>query len=461
LSHLKSAIQAVQARPAAPIKLRAIPAVKAAAERLKLPEGAEQRRDGKNYDALAREFLNTLPSSYVLTSKQLREAAWCLWATNPALSEHPAALRAALDRIEASGRKPPGRALASSFMASFSPEKPGIAEASEVLSRLAEHLGRPWSELQREYRLFDWRNGPQRIARRSLDTRSSPTAVLTNGGLGALGSQSGYARVCAGLALKQIAEEPGLAAEERLALVKDLALDTRGKLVFDEHSPDVANALVLPFGDALPEKAIRDRYLALLLDLFKDPRLYEGRWARMPKAAEKVCRWLAEQSLRQFLDVVDQVALEHMWVHRRAFWEAVYREGLIAEAWVVFEQAGASAARAAFGKDVSFAMFDGGVQSGQAVLLLRIGRGIVAEWSHSGKCIIWNDAEAPEAPRLYKGRYRPFSLRSSLATDALDRSVFGVTHWPHEGPNSWQRKVAAKLHQMTGVRISPAGYEIR
>ena len=461
MSHLKKALRSLEARGLAPIKLSAVPAVTSAAERVPEPDGTGSPSEGKDYDALARAFLARMSTSKQFTSKELRDAAWCLWVTTPALAEHPLALRTTLDRIEGSERKAPGRALASSFIASFMPQRPGIPEASEVLARMAQRLGRPWAELQRELGLFHWRTGPGNVARRALDARTSPTAILRSGGLGALNSQSGYARTCADEALKQLALGATVPPEDRLSLVRNLALGPNGKPIFNEQGPLVADALVLPFGDALPEKHIRDRYLAVLLDLFKDPRLPGGRWSRMPKAAETVRRWLTEQSLRQFLDIVDEVAVERMWVFRRAFWEAVYQEDLISEAWVVFERSGASAARRAYGKDVSFATFDGSVQSGHAVLLLRIGRGVVAEWSHMGKCIIWNDAEAKDAPRLYQDRYSPHLLRAPLATDAIDRSVFAVTHWPHEGSNSWQRKVAAKLHQMTGVRISPSRYEIR
>src|SRR5690606_16101213 len=87
--------------------------------------------------------------------------------------------------------------------------------------------------------------------------------------------------------------------------------------------------------------------------------------------------WLTEQSLRQFLDIVDQTAVERMWKYRRAFWEAVYDGGLISEAWVAFGPLGARLARRAYGPDASFARLetDGKqVEQGHAVLLLKVGR---------------------------------------------------------------------------------------
>src|SRR5258706_2281895 len=96
----------------------------------------------------------------------------------------------------------------------------------------------------------------------------------------------------------------------------------------------------------------------------------------MREAATIVRRWLTKQSLRQFLEVVDQTADDRMWKHRRAFWGAVYDRGLISDAWVVFTPLGADVARRTFGKEISFATFDrGSVLKGQAVLLVPVSPG--------------------------------------------------------------------------------------
>ncbi|TIN43075.1 MAG: hypothetical protein E5Y10_05410 [Mesorhizobium sp.] len=460
MSYLNEAIQKLKARPLTSLKLRDVPAVAVAAERVSGIDGQAFRRDAKDYDEVAQTFLKRLRVALDVTTRELRDAAWCLWMTTPALSDHRDILESTLARIESCGRKPPGRALASSFLLAFEPDRNGIAEASATLRRIASRLGRPWAELHDQHDLFDWQAGPQNVGRQALTDGVSPTVVLQKGGLGALDSRSGFARACASETLLQLSVDTEIQADTRLKIVKSLTLDQRGGLIFEEHAPLVANALVLPFGGNMPAKQIRDQYLSLLLELFKDPRLPGSRWSRMPQAADIVRRWLTEQSLRQFLDIVDEVALERMWVYRRAFWEAVYRADLISEAWVVFDDAGSRAARRAFGKDVSFATFDGSVQTGHAVLLLRVGRGVVAEWSHNGKCNIWNDAEDRSAPKLYGRTYSPFNLRSN-GDLSLQRSTFAVSHMSHEGPGSWQRKVAAKLHQMTGVRLQPSDWERR
>lgn len=463
MSLLKDAIRSIGSRPLAPLRFPERTAVEAAAARL--PDGtSDGPRKGRNYDEIAGELLRRIGTGEVcpqLTSKEARDAAWCLWATTPALADHPGPLRCILNAVEAAPRQSPGRALAAAYMSAYAPDRAGIQEASAVLERLTARLGRPWTGLHDAYRLFHHREGPDRVARRALAERTSPTAVLRAGGLGALDGRSGFARACTGALLAEIARDAGSEPRDRLALVQRVALGPEGRLLFDEHAPLVADALTKPFRDALPEKDVRDAYLSVLLALFKDPRLYPGNWARMPEAADTVRRWLTEQSLRQFLDIVGRGIQDqqHMWAPRRRFWEAVYEAGLISQAWVVFEPAGQQLARRVFGRTASFGAF-GGVQAGQAVLLLQVGRGLVIEWSHTGRCIIYNDAEAARVPKLYRKEYDAFELRApDGATDNVGRSVFAVRHWPHEGQNSWQRKVAAKLHQMTGVRLRPEQFE--
>ncbi|MFL9828813.1 EH signature domain-containing protein [Rhodoplanes sp. SY1] len=179
----------------------------------------------------------------------------------------------------------------------------------------------------------------------------------------------------------------------------------------------------------------------------------------MRDAEAIVRRWLVRASLLQFLDVVEEKAEPGMWIPRRAFWEAVYKKDLIRDAWVVFDGGGAQRARRSFGNELRFATFSG-VTPGQAVLILAIGTGLVVEWSFSGKCIIWEQADARDAPRLYQPTYRPGDLRHRTATDDIDKPVFAISHMGSESYN-WQRKVAAKLTRMTGVRLTQADYAYR
>src|SRR5690606_18017512 len=101
------------------------------------------------------------------------------------------------------------------------------------------------------------------------------------------------------------------------------------------------------------------------------------------------------------------------------------------------------------------------IRAGHTVLFLKIGRGIVAEWSHVGACNIWSDADLSDAPKMYKRMYTAdeVQLTDSVGTE-LDSNRFRI--W-HRKPKRyvWQDKVAAKIQYMTGHRIPQSSYAVR
>ncbi|WP_316229209.1 EH signature domain-containing protein [Bradyrhizobium sp. SZCCHNR1070] len=463
MSGLKASIRTL--RTARLVNLAIPPIIRTAREADKIgpaESGSESPMPSKNYNLVAKGILEKVGASGELTRREARDAAWCLWETVPALASNRLAVTSLIKATETSGRRQPFRALASSYMASYAPDQSRIVEISAVLMRLARGMGRPWAPLQSDLNLFHVVEGPQNLARVAVERSISPTEVLSGYGLGAVNAQSGFAKFCIARALEQMRDGKEPRHEVRLQWVRTFALRDVRELLFQEHGPLVANALLLPFGDTTPQEATADKFLAILLRLFGDPRSQPAKWTGMREAAAIVRRWLTKQSLRQFLEVVDRTAVAKMWKHRRAFWSAVYDRGLISDAWVVFSPLGEDEARRTFGKEISFATFNGGsVENGQAVLLLRIGRGVVAEWSHSGKCIIWSDAEARGAPSLHSRTYQPSTLRAPVdAYSDLAGPVFAISHSRPEH-YFWQPKVAEKIHQMTGVRISQREYQVK
>jgi EH_Signature domain len=462
VSGLKASIRTLHTARLLDLQIPAIIRTAREADKIDLADsGSETPKPSKNYNLVAKAILEKVKATGELTRREARDAAWCLWETVPALASNGPTVTSLVKAAETSGRRQPFRALASSYMASYAPDRSRIAEISAVLMRLAGGMGKPWAPLQSDLNLFHVVEGPQNLARVAVERSVSPTEVLSGYGLGAVNAQSGFANFCIARALEQMRDGKEPRHEVRLQWVRTFALRDGRELLFQEHGPLVADALLLPFGDTTPEEGVTDKFLAILLRLFGDPRSQPAKWAGMREAAAIVRRWLTKQSLRQFLEVVDRTAVAKMWKHRRAFWSAVYDRGLISDAWVVFSPLGASEARRIFGKEISFATFDGGpVANGQAVLLLRVGRGVVAEWSHSGKCIIWSDAAASGAPSLHSRTYRPNDLRApDEASPDLRARVFALSHTSPEH-YSWQPKVAEKLHQMTGVRISQSQYQV-
>lgn len=463
MTPLREVAHKVSKAPLSPLRLPELPQIMAVAEQLATAgTAADGPAAGRDYDAIALDLLLRVKEGATLSARDLRDAAWSLWTTEPALAQYADILERILAGIANSRRRRPGRALASSYVASFGRERTGIEAVGRTLREIASRLGRPWEGLQREVNVFHEQNGPSRVATLAIEESVPPTQILRRHGLAALDAQSGFANACAAAVLQHCAEGRVPDPERRLDLVVSTSLTPDRKLYFPDHGPLVANALIRPFGDSEPDEEIQEKYLVVLLQLFGDPRLHPERWARMPEAEAVVRRWLTKQSLRQFLDVVDRVAIKRMWKYRRAFWEAVYDERVVSAAWVVFDPLGAAEARRAFGPEASFGQFRRGslIERGHSVLLLRIGAGVVADWSHNGKCNIWNNAEARGAPRLYQPTYKASELRiAGTVTDNLYEPTFTVVHGG-AATYHWQRKVADKIYQMTGVRVPQTKYRV-
>jgi hypothetical protein len=462
VSSFKASIRGVRTPRASTLPIPEVALTARSAEAIVSPEsGSEAPKPSIDYNVVAANLLAKAVATGELTRHEAREAAWCLWETDPALASSSEAIESLVKATDSSGTKQPFRTLASSYMTSYAPDRPAIDAISAVLVRHAHRMGKPWAPLQHDLNLFDFVEGPQNLARVAVERGTSPTEVLSAYGLGAVNAQSGFAKYCIAKALEQMRDGEEPRHDVRLQWVKTFALRNQRELLFQEHGPLVADALLIPFGDNDPAEDVADKFSEVLLRLFGDPRLQPSKWAPMRGSAAIVRRWLTKQSLTQFLEVVDRIAVDRMWKHRRAFWDAVYDQGLISDAWVVFGPKGADVARRAFGTEITFATFTGGiVATGHAVLLLRIGHGVVAEWSHNGRCIIWSDAEAAGAPALHAPSYDVAALRATnAATATLSGSVFAITHG-HSDSYHWQMRVAEKLQQMTGVLVAQSRYQV-
>jgi hypothetical protein len=187
----------------------------------------------------------------------------------------------------------------------------------------------------------------------------------------------------------------------------------------------------------------------------------------MDDVADILKRWLTEQSLRQFFDVVDRIAQPHQWRFRRAFWQAYHDANLIQNAWVIFGPDGAAQARRSFGQGIRFGRFRSGghkqVQRGHAVLLMDMGQCVVADWSHNGYCNIW-PASDPDRPRdLNAETYSTSDVGRRLPRDTSEINVNRHDMFSHVGSQNyiWQDRVARRLQELIGVRVPQSAYRIR
>lgn len=334
---------------------------KAADQLANLPPGGTYRPRDPN--EIAAEIARLAHAGEPLTERLLRRAPWCLWAGETRLAEDTACRSAILSGVAAASRASPFKALASAFAEWFSDDLAGLQDASECLDAACRFWPGPWSTVHDRFSFFDPQLGPRRLAA-EVNTHNRPvTEILRDSGIGAISAQGGYARAVTAALLEQLASSRDPDDAGRLDKVRRFALSERARPLFAGHEALIAEALLLPIVGREPSDAVRTAILNLVLDLLSDPRLRPGSWQTVSTDVQRLVRaWLNHQSLRQFLDVVDEVAVEHMWKYRRAFWEGLYehyrRNGIDVEVWVAFGAEGARAAKRAFGTNTSFARLE-------------------------------------------------------------------------------------------------------
>ncbi|WP_299639399.1 EH signature domain-containing protein [Devosia sp.] len=429
-------------------------------------EGSYRPRDPRQ---VAAEIAGAIRAGKSLSRRQVRQAPWCLWTQETQLAAEADLLLPLLEAIARAERASPFRSLASAYVDSFRAELPGLDATAHCLIQLSKKWGGHWGQLQEEFGLFDPETGPKRLAAAVINEDRSATEILRDRGLQAMGAQGGYARAVTAALLSALARGSEPDHMKRLGKIQRYALSEGGNPLFGEQLPDIAEALLRPFERVSPDNPIRDRFLDLILKLLGDPRLRPGKWMLVPPVLRAiVAGWLTEQSLRQFLDIVDEIAVEHMWKYRRAFWEGVYEhyrsKGLDVQVWVAFGRVGTNRVRATFGRNVSFAELS---QSGKyvkpthAVLLMKVADCLIADWNDNGKCHVWSSADQPGAPRMFDPHYGSNDVQ--IFTGQGHHETADELTWGHGGSEglSWQHKIADRLQQLIGIRIPEAVYRLR
>lgn len=445
------------------VRHRAVPAMAEVAARLASIEEKIERPKPDELIVICRRIDAALAAGEPLSRRDLRLAPWCLWAPDMPLAEIPGRLQMLLDYVAVAGRAKLFKTLAMAWGHAFALDRAGIAPVGQFLASRPHLLGEKWAAALRLWPLFDPQRGPRALAETAIAVGKSPEIVLEEAGVGDFAKCLGYVFSSYALGLGLLEHGAQRDPERRLVTLHSWIFDKDHKLRHGSLAAPAVRAAIEPFAEAMPEKGIRDRYIAFALSLLGDPRSQSHRWTNCRKSQDIMRRWLTEQTLRQFFDVVDRVAPEGHWKYRRAFWNALYARNLIDEAWVVFEYHGQNEARRMFGKDLEFGTISGsGIQAGHSVLLLRIGTLTVAEWSHNSPCSIWDENANEGGPHLYGKHYEANNLKKKFigSTSGNNMEKQGVFyHWGSENL-TWQRRVARFLKTRRGISIPEHEYRV-
>ncbi|MBR1216413.1 hypothetical protein JQ557_00300 [Bradyrhizobium sp. U87765 SZCCT0131] len=168
-------------------------------------------------------------------------------------------------------------------------------------------------------------------------------------------------------------------------------------------------ALLTPWRDRDPPEALQHDLTTKLVGYYDDPRVkrHASGWAGVSEELLSILlRWLTGANIKFFLEIVSAVEDSHMWAPREKFWLGLYNQKRIDAAWVAFSDDGARLANErSANKPIPFGrQIVGGRRSNTSLLILKVGRKILVEGSHSYRIHVF-DERNPHAPKLYQPSY--------------------------------------------------------
>ncbi len=410
--------------------------------------------------ALVKRFLRALATDdwTGISRRDWRRIPWGLWTGTPPLIENEAFVTRLLERLRSETGRSGWRALIGAYLRDFDRGGRGRDRIAAALDGEVGKWDWAWKERNARFRLFDPSSAPERIAVACLSATGTVRDALSSAGLDSpmLAQGRGLERAAYALALKRLRNGALAGDGDRpFERIMEWSL-VGGGLRFPRDKRNLVDALLLPWTGQDPPEDLKKEIEAFLVAQFQDPRLHPEDWHEMSDEARWIMhRWLTRTALEQYLQIVDRVTTEekakNMWKYRRAFWHAYFEREYLHEAWVVFAPNGATLAEQVFGETAQFGKLlgKGQIQPDHAVLLMKIGTLTIADWSHDGRCFIW-DSDNPAAPKLYAESYS----RSDVVTGSDNG---GLIHaWAVTG--SWQRKVADFIRNRTGISLSENDY---
>ena len=313
---------------------------------------------------------------------------------------------------------------------------------ADVLDR---HPGRRlavWKDRHKGFGLLEV-DGTGRIASLLIQHPGRYEELLERAGLTGFLADSRFVRIVHGSLIQQVSQElrsnPDLSRGECDSLLSVLELST-GELRFGDLRVDVAEALLAPWVDRTPPEPVKEAIRSFLHRNFGNPNVRKTRWSGVaPVLKEVLLRWLAEEALETFFQIVSETAKARHWEERKRFWENYLQEEMISGAWLALGGSAASLARTAFKVPRGAWAKLKGAQASQSVLLFQINNITVIEWSHEGAGRIWLNSNT-NAPKLYRAQYS----RNQFMGDHLD---FRFVHI-----KGWQSETARWIQRETGLR---------
>jgi hypothetical protein len=391
-----------------------------------------------------------------LARRDWRMLPYALWLRDPPLVQHAGLLPALRARLKAGSSARLLRNLLSAYLRAFDPRLPRLAEIARLIDEHRFKMDEIWWRRVETYQLTQPEKAPHAIFLACIRADQPPEALEEAG----IDPDVHHGILRATLLAGTQAIERNFPVGRWNAKAMDFVegqIFAEDALVEPELRRALADAYLRPWLNGDPSDGqLKTRIQDFMLRRYGDPRTRPQRWTGVSDEARTVMRrWLVKVVLDQFLDVIDELAFERQWKYRRAFWLGYFREGWISEADVLFGPQCMKVATRLFGKNAPCAALVAGqkiVDNRHAVLLMKIGSLIIADWSHNGRCVVWSERDAG-APH--------FGRTSYSSTDVYPRGGdWALMHQGSEG-YSWQRRLRDKIFEETGLSLTDRKFQVQ
>src|SRR5690349_17036625 len=122
MSRLRASLTSLSRDPRLEVQLPENAKIAVVAAAMAGTAGGETRPE-RNFNQIANRLLSRHRENIPLNHAEIRDAAWCLWETDPPLASVPSFLQSLLTSVDRFARRRHYRALASSFITSFGAQR--------------------------------------------------------------------------------------------------------------------------------------------------------------------------------------------------------------------------------------------------------------------------------------------------------------------------------------------------
>lgn len=230
----------------------------------------------------------------------------------------------------------------------------------------------------------------------------------------------------------------------KINLLEEIGNDNSG--LFDLYLlADIADRIIpaVEMSNSDSKNEYKKTCLSIFYKCLGDPRYGNSQHIWMQQVADEArsifIRWITENDMQIFFDVIRDTAIDRMWKYREAFWRAYLP--YISNSWVLFGSEAEQKVKSHGYRKAGFGKIRYNGDRKISAFAFQIGEYVFLEISHNGKLRAWPKQNAPDF----------FGVSSLVYSDWMNNGA--LLELPHTSPETynWQTKAAIWLNGYCGI----------